>query len=224
MKMPSWSYTALTAYETCPYRYYKTRVDKSIKEPQTEHTIWGNKVHGAIENSVKTGKPLEEGMDQWQRYVDRFRKMWAKENTTVFTEKQICISKFFTPVAWNSPDAWCRGIVDIGVIRGDHIIACDWKTGKRKPSSQQMQLFAGLLFAQYPTIKTIKTMFIWLKDHTSDKEEFAVENKHLIWQEFLPRVARMERAYADNVWEKKPSGLCRGWCPVTSCEHCVSKK
>ena len=40
----AWSYSALGAFETCPHRYMVTRVTKAITEPQTEATLWGNRV------------------------------------------------------------------------------------------------------------------------------------------------------------------------------------
>ena len=40
-----WSYSSLTSYETCPRRYDLVRNKRVVKEPPTEATIWGNKVH-----------------------------------------------------------------------------------------------------------------------------------------------------------------------------------
>lgn len=216
-KMPPWSYTALTNFENCPHKYFETRVAKSVPDLPGEAAIWGDRVHKALEEAVKTGKPLPEGMEQWQKYPDKFRKVW-KDDVVVFTEKQLAVNKFFIPVKWEAKDAWCRGIVDVGVVKGGHVFAADWKTGKRKPESTQLMLFAGLLFSHFPYAKIIDTMFIWLKDKKSDKERYEEKDKAAIWNAFLPRVAKMEQAFTEDRWEKRSSGLCRGWCPVKSCE------
>ena len=223
-KMPPWSYTALTAYENCPKRYYLTRVAKTFHDTQNEAAIWGNRVHIELENAVKTGKPLPEGMEQWQHYVDKFYKLSRSPKNKVFTERQLAVDKNFRPVEWMAPNAWCRGIVDIGVLSGDTLVACDWKTGKRKPDSTQLALFAGLLFAHFPRVKKVKTVFIWLQDRKSDKSEYLVEDRAEIWNEFLPRVQRMGNAFAEDRWEPKPSGLCRGWCPCSSCDYHQPKR
>ena len=43
-------------------------------------------------------------------------------------------------------------------------------------------------------------------------------------QGFIPRIRRMERAYEQDTWPAKPSGLCAGWCPVKTCPHYKDKK
>jgi hypothetical protein len=42
-----------------------------------------------------------------------------------------------------------------------------------------------------------------------------------LWQEFAPRVQRLEEAHQQNKFPKKPSGLCNKWCPVPHklCEY-----
>ena len=97
-----------------------------------------------------------------------------------------------------------------------------WKTGKRKPNSDQLMLFAALAFAYYPWIEKVVCGFIWLKDSSFDKEIYTREQIQEIWSEFLPRVDRLEIAFNEDKWQAKPSGLCRNWCPVGKklCEFC----
>jgi hypothetical protein len=221
--MPPWSYTALTAFENCPQRYFQTRVVKAFHDEQNEASLWGNRVHTALEDCVKTGKPLGEGMEQWQSLADKFRSRF-EAGANVLVEKKLAINKFYVPVAWTAGDAWCRGIVDIAVWKEERIVAADWKTGKRKFDSDQMKLFAGLLFCHYPDVKTVKSSFVWLKEGATDSEEFEEEKKEEIWNTFIPRVRKMEEAYESGKWPARPSGLCRGWCPVKICPHWGPKK
>jgi len=72
MKTPPWSYTTLTKFETCPWQYYKTKVTREVKEPPTEHTVWGNSVHAALEARVKRKTPLPEGMQRWEALAKKF--------------------------------------------------------------------------------------------------------------------------------------------------------
>ena len=68
----AWSYSALTAFETCPRRFELTRVTRQVKEPQTEATIWGNEVHKALELFAKDGKPLPKNLKSMRDTLRRY--------------------------------------------------------------------------------------------------------------------------------------------------------
>jgi hypothetical protein len=213
-----WSYSALTAFETCPRRFELTRVSKKVFEPQTEATIWGNKVHKALELFAKGTQPLPPDMEKYGRYV---KKIMSYEGKRVI-EERVALDKNLRPTKWMAKDVWVRGVIDIGVVGSERAYLLDWKTGKRKPDSDQLMLFAALAFAMYPWIDSVVTGFIWLKEHKFDKQLFTRDQLPEIWAEFLPRLSRVARAYEEDKWTPKPSGLCRNWCPVGKkhCEFC----
>jgi len=214
----AWSYSALTAFETCPRRYYLTRVSKEVKEPQTDATIWGNKVHKALELFAKGEKPLPPDLQEYGRYV---RKFLDREGKRVVEEK-VALDKNLRPTKWFAKDVWVRGVIDLGVVGSERAYLLDWKTGKRKPDSDQLKLFAALAFAKYPWIDSAVTGFVWLKEKKFDKEVFTRDQVTEIWGEFLPRLSRLAESYEQDRWVPKPSGLCRNWCPVGQklCEFC----
>ena len=213
-----WSYSALTAFETCPHRFYLTRVSREEKEPQTEATVWGNKVHKSLEEFAKSGKPLPRDLKAYGRYVE---KILSREGKRVIEEK-MAFDKSMRPTTWFAKNVWVRGVIDIGVIGSNKGYLLDWKTGKRRPDSDQLKLFAALAFAAYPWIDQVTTGFIWLKEGKFDKDVFTRDQLPEIWNEFLPRLNRLAAAYEQDKWVKKPSGLCRNWCPVGKrhCEFC----
>ena len=213
-RRPAWSYTALTGFETCPRRHYETRVAKRIKEPETEALRWGNSVHKALENRVKTNKPLPVGMTHWEPLV---QKITAPKGE-VLAEQQIALTDLLHPTGWFDKDVWVRGVIDFSVLQDDKAIALDYKTGKMKPDSSQMQLFAALMMHKYRDIKKIVTGFVWLKEKRITKETFTRDDLSRIWDGFIPRVKRLEHAFEANEWPEKPSGLCRNWCPCTNCQ------
>lgn len=217
LKKP-WSYSALTAFETCPRRFYLTRVARQVKEPQTEATIWGNQVHKALELYAKGEKPLPHDLKQFQKYVD---KVLSHEGKRVI-EQRVALDSSLRPTTWMAKNVWVRGVIDIGVVGSERAFLLDWKTGKRKPDSDQLKLFAALAFASYPWIDKVTTGFIWLKPKEFDKETFTRDQLTEIWGEFHPRLSRLAHAYAEDKWTPKPSGLCRNWCPVGKklCEFC----
>lgn len=212
MTMPPWTYSQLDKFETCPRQFYHTKVLKDVVEPPTEATIWGTKVHSAFEDAIQHGTPLPEGMTQWQSIADKFIRMPGEK----LVEYKFSIDRAFQPTEWKG--SWSRGIADLVVRHKTKALVVDWKTGKRKPT-EQLQLYVGYIKAYWPEVTEIQTAFVWLKERKMTKAKFADVEVPIIWQGFAPRVRRLERAYENDAWPCKPSGLCKGWCPVKKCEH-----
>ena len=216
--MPAWSHSALNGYETCPRRHYLLRVAKVVKEPESEALRWGNYVHKALENRLKAGTPLPDTLTTYESICSRF------EGTgEVTAEREAVLTSKFKPTGWWSKDAWLRSKWDVAIRHRPGVMSIwDWKTGKRKPDSDQMRLSAAVGFLVEPTVQVITTGFVWLKDNAIDKEVFHRPKAKEIWAEFLPRVKRFEIAHEQNKWPARPSGLCRRHCPVgrANCEHC----
>lgn len=84
-----WSYSALTAFETCPKRFQLTRVTKKVFEPQTEATLWGNKVHKALELFAKNGSPLPADMKAYGKYVTKIQNYEGKR----VVEERVALDK-----------------------------------------------------------------------------------------------------------------------------------
>ena len=212
-----WSISALTSYETCPRRHYLTRIVKAVVEPPSEPILWGLKVHKALEARLKNTAPLPPYLETYEGMVSRILARPGKR----LIEGKLCIDANFQPTDWRSRSAWCRGVVDVGIIGTKTAFVGDWKTGKQKPEPDQMELMAAMAFSHYPYLEEITTTFIWLKDKKLDTNVFTRTQVGDIWGKFLPRVERMERARQLNKWPPKPSGLCGKWCPVNreNCEH-----
>lgn len=214
----AWSYSSLTAFETCPYRYLKTKVEKAVVEPQGEAQRWGDYVHKAFEVRVNDATPLPETLGNYEGMLSA---ILARPGVKV-GEQELAITSSYQPTGWWDKDAWCRGIVDFTLVNGPKAISLDWKTGNRKTDSTQLTLFAGLVFAHNPKVEQVSTGFVWLKDNKIDKDLFTRTHIPDIWGGFIPRVRRLELAFEKNKWPKRPSGLCRSWCPVGKalCEYC----
>lgn len=218
--MQAWSFSSLTSFETCPRRHYLTKIAKVVREPESEQMRWGNEVHKALELRATTGKPLPTTMSKWDKPLQRI----LAAPGTLFAERKLALDKTLRPVDFFSPTAWTRGIVDLGKLYNDRALAIDWKTGKRKPGSEQLMLSAAMLMHHHPEVETVVTGFYWLPINKIDKATYTRADLPSIWDEFAPRVARLERAFATNQWEPTPSGLCRAWCPCTDCEFNGNKK
>ena len=98
----------------------------------------------------------------------------------------------------------------------------DYKTGKPKEDGDQLKLFAATTFALEPWLESVKTGYLWLAHNKVTDASFKREDVSVIWQEFVPRVQRMQKAQELDLWPPRPSGLCKAWCPVGKrlCEFC----
>lgn len=212
----AWTFSSLEKFETCPKQYYHTRVKRDVIEGPTEATKWGERVHTALENRVTLGEPLPEGMEHWEGLAAKLEALPGDK----IAEMKMAVNDSFEACDWKS--AWSRGIADLVVVHEHKAIVLDYKTGKRKPT-EQLALYAGYTFAHFPDLEEVQTGFVWLKDKKIDKQTFTRVELPMVWQEFLPRVSRLESAYERDSWSPRPSGLCKGWCPVKSCEFYKDK-
>ncbi|MBT7005042.1 MAG: hypothetical protein HOA06_10055 [Chloroflexi bacterium] len=211
----AWSYSALNSYETCPHRHYRQRVKKDITEPEGEALKWGNEVHKALELRIRDGIALPKTMQKWEPMV---AKLLSRTGDSI-AEQELCLNEQLAATGWWDKDAWVRAKVDYMLVDGNKALMLDWKTGKPKPDHDQLTLFAAFVFHHYPQIDTVTTGYVWLA-HKNKISTAGFERSDLpdMWAEFLPRVRRFNIAYEQDKWEKKPSGLCRAWCPVIDCE------
>lgn len=207
---PPWSFSSLTSFETCAKRHYHLKVARDVVDTPDESATWGTVVHEHLEARLKDGTRLPDSIAGYEKIVAPIE---ARPGTKLI-EQQLAITAALRPTGWRSPDAWCRGVVDVGVVTGNKALLLDYKTGKRKLNIDQLKLFAGLAFAHYPQLEVVSTGFVWLKDGVVDKEKFEKKDVPLIWQTFIPRVRRLERAYVETNFPPKPSGLCARHCPV----------
>jgi hypothetical protein len=216
MKPIAWSYSVLDSFETCPRRHNLTKVSKVVQQdPPSQEVQWGRDVHKAIELRLEGKAPLPPAMAHYEGML----KLLTSKHGKRLNESKFAINQNFQPCGWRDPLTWCRVIIDTGLVGTTTAFMADWKTGKRKPNSDQLKLCAAVGFAQYPYLESIHTAFIWLKDKKIDSEMFTRQQVDSIWNEFLPRVKRLELAHQTNTWQPKPSGLCGKWCPVTK-QHC----
>lgn len=212
-KMPAWSFSALSKYETCPRQYYLTKVAKVVREGSSVEIDWGNQVHKALELRVGEHIPLPETMRKWEPLAAKF------DGKRPVVEHRIVLTRNLDLTNWKAPDAWVRGIIDVGVDAGKIGVLADWKTGKIKHNSDQLKLSAVMWMAIKPLVERVRTAFVWLAQGKITKEEICREDTPTIWRDFVSRTRRMEESYERDRWVPRPSGLCKGWCPVGR-EHC----
>lgn len=213
-----WSYSSLQQYETCPRRFYLTRIAKVVSEPQTEATTEGRRVHEALEKAVAGTRTLPESYAKYQPIVDKLRGTHGVR----MLEYKFALTSSLAPCDYWDQQVWVRGVLDVGIVRKTEAIVLDYKTGKRKVDMDQLRLFTLAALSLWPTVEKVKTGYVWLQAGSMDVEVFPRESKIEIHRDFAGRVHRMETSDKNNDWPPRPSGLCKSYCPVgfSLCEHC----
>lgn len=214
MSSVAWSFSALEMYRTCPKQYHEVRVLKKWKEETTVERAWGYAVHDALEAAMKHGTPLPAGMEVWQTIADQFRHVKG----ALQAEQQLAIAADWSRRKWFDKDVFIRVVIDALWIDGAIAKLVDWKTGKPRRGSDQLALFALVVFALYPQVQECRTAFVWLKNGTMTEEKYTRADIPRIWALFATDVMRLTNAMANEVWPAKTSGLCSRWCPVVTCE------
>jgi hypothetical protein len=217
----AWSYTALKKFETCPRQHNEVNIKKTIKEPETVHTIWGKRAHVSIDNNIKTGEPLIEGITK-HTWIKNLCDEAIAKGATIASEQKVAITAGFKQTTWFAKDVWCRVIFDLTIVGEKNAYIWDWKTGRPRPDETQLDIFAGVGFKIWPDITVIGARFAWLQDGTQTRKTYTRLREFEIWEKILPRVVRLELAQESKDFPPTPGRQCR-YCPVRSCEFNESK-
>lgn len=217
----AWSYSRYKNFMTCPKRYYHVDVQKDFAEAESEQLKWGNAVHKAFEEYVRDGAPLPPTMARWEIWAKMYRD--AKlAGVNVQVERSLAVTVGLEACDWFAPDTWFRAKIDLSapLQLPKTMVTVDWKTGGTvNPEFQQLGLSAQAIFAHHADIDTVKSYYIWLGHDTFTEKTYTREDMLGVWNEVLPVIKQMKEAYETLTYPPKPSGLCKRFCPVTSCPY-----
>ena len=218
----SWSFSAMNNFLGCPFRYAHEKFYCTVPWVESEAIKYGNSMHEAAENCLK-GKPYDEVIAKpIRKYLELFK---AK---APIAEMQIVLDQNMKPLtgpkAWFSKEAWFRAALDVVIINGGKAGYYDWKTGgKVKDDQDQLKTCLAALSIVKPELTEFTGKLIWTKHDTITGTSPAVlskEDLQKVWADTLPVVKRMEDSWRTEVFNCRPSGLCKKWCAVKQCVHC----
>ncbi len=217
MKPFTWSYSAYEDYQTCPKKYYETRILKRYVQEMGEAQLGGLAGHKALELRVKDKIPLEGGLVRLEPLMTKILSSPGE----IYTEQKLAVDKNYQPVDFFASNVWCRGIIDLNIIYRTKAAPLDYKFGKRKVGSGQLKLMSLLTFANFSEVQKTYTGFVWLKEELPkvDAEVFKREDTKDLWKSFEGVVADMQFSYENQTYPPKKNGLCREWCPVVECKY-----
>ena len=214
-----WSFSKLKAFEQCPKQFYHEKVLKEYPFVQTDAIIYGNEFHKACENYIGDEEPLPEKF----MYVKSALDTLNDKRGVKLCEKKLGITADLEPCDFYDKRVWFRGIADLLIIDvvGDVAWVVDYKTGKsaKYADKGQLELMALSVFAHYPDISRVKAGLFFVVAKDLVKETYKILDKATLWKKWMVNYAKMETAFEADVWNPRPSGLCRRHCQVTECPH-----
>lgn len=219
MKALPWSFSALETFLQCPRKYQALKVTKEYKEDFSgPEAAFGDMVHKKIASYINDGTPFPDLFPaSIKLHVDEVLSKMPDAGYRI-AEIKGALSTQMDACDWFGKDVWVRCILDLLHTHEEEAWVIDWKTGKVKEDSRQLKLFALYVFHTKPRIERCHTAFEWVAYNKSTPETFLRRDMEELWQDFIPDLKTFKAAHNNNTWEKKSSGLCKQYCPVTNCE------
>lgn len=219
MSIAPWSFSKAKAFEQCPKQFYHEKILQEYPFVETEAIRYGNAFHTAAEEYIRDGTPLPKKFDYAQAMLDSLN---AKKGVKLCEEK-LGVTENLSPCGFYDSDVWYRGIADLLIINEEDGLAwvIDYKTGKsaKYADKGQLELMALLVFAHYPKIKHVRAGLLFVVSNDLVKDSYADSDASMLWTKWTNVYSIMQTAEKRNVWNARPSGLCKRHCPVTVCVH-----
>jgi len=197
----AYSYSAIKQYEQCPAQYKFSRIDR-LPQPSGDAAARGTMIHTEIEAVFKGGLPLVS--DHIQHLLPMLEK-WKGMNAQ--SEMQFSIDAKWAAVEYKDPSAWFRGVIDLYIEQDNKATVRDFKTGKDRDYTDQVETYAGVVLSTKPHIDEVSLAIDFI-DLKKTREYKTIERKDLpALQEKL--TDRINKLKTESIFSANPSGLCR---------------
>lgn len=216
----SWSWSKLKNFRTCPKRHYHVDLAKEFKD-DSEQLRWGNQVHDAMAARIGKGTKLPPMMEHYEDWPQRIMTLKDAGYKTL-VENKLAMTEKRRPSAFFDAATWFRGVLDVIIMIPEYRAALvfDWKTGGSiKPEFEQLGLFASLVFAHYPEIDEVATIYVWLGHDDYTLKVYRRDGMLPLWNGLQAMLDSMVEAWRTTTYPANPTGLCISYCPVTSCPY-----
>jgi hypothetical protein len=219
VKVPPWSFSSIKAFDQCPKKYYHLKVVKDYKEPMTDAITYGSEFHKAAELYIKEGTPLPPQFNYAKGALDNLNQLPGEK----LCEYEMGLTENLDPCGFRDEHVWWRGIADLIILdreKGEARVL-DYKTGKsaKYADTGQLELMALAIFKHFPEVKKVKAGLLFVIAKQFVKDSYNLDAAPSLWQKWLRDHDRMRFAYQTNVWNPRPSGLCKKHCVVVECPH-----
>ena len=128
---------------------------------------------------------------------------------------------------WSAPTpkerwrVWWRGIADLIILEeGKTAKVVDYKTGKSQYADvKQLEILALAMFKHFPQVERVKGALFFVVSKNFIKDSYSADNQDKLWSKWIGEYNRMKFSYENDIWNPRPSGLCKKHCLVLECPH-----
>jgi len=78
---------------------------------------------------------------------------------------------------------------------------------------------ALVVYQEYPQVENVELGVLVVGREYLIKDVYTKEQVPALWEKWLADYSKLEQAFKNDMWNPKPSGLCRRHCAVTECAH-----
>jgi len=168
---------------------------------------------------IRDATPLSPQFAFAKPVLDKLNEMKGEKHC----EYEMGLTENLQPCAFDAPEAWWRGIADLVIVDHDTGVArvVDYKTGRNAKYADkgQLELMALAIFKHFPLVEDVRAGLLFVISNDFIKDRYVLKDVDGLWLKWLKSYNRMQAAYDTDVWNPKPSGLCKKHCVVLSCLH-----
>ena len=219
MSAAPWSFSKIKAFQQCPKQFYHEKVIKQYPFKMTEAIRYGDQFHKAAEKYIRDGEELPKRFLYAKDSLDALKRKRGDK----LCEYRMGLTEDLEPCGFYEDNVWWRGIADLIILNQDQGLAyvVDYKTGKssRYADKGQLELMAMATFKHFPNVDTVRAGLLFVVCEDLVRSTYEQYEADTLWDKWMDNFQTMETAYKVDVWNPKPSGLCRQWCQVMECPH-----
>ena len=219
MNAAPWSFSKIKAFQQCPKQFYHEKVIKQYPFKMTEAIRYGDQFHKAAEKYIRDGEELPKRFLYAKASLDALKRKRGDK----LCEYRMGLTEDLEPCGFYEDNVWWRGIADQIILNQDQGLAyvVDYKTGKssRYADKGQLELMAMATFKHFPNVDTVRAGLLFVVCEDLVRSTYEQYEADTLWDKWMDNFQTMETAYKVDVWNPKPSGLCRQWCQVMECPH-----
>ena len=219
MNAAPWSFSKIKAFQQCPKQFYHEKVIKQYPFKMTEAIRYGDQFHKAAEKYIRDGEELPKRFLYAKDSLDALRRKKGDK----LCEYRMGLTEDLEPCGFYEDNVWWRGIADLIILNQDQGLAyvVDYKTGKssRYADKGQLELMAMATFKHFPNVGTVRAGLLFVVCEDLVRSTYEQYEADTLWDKWMDNFQTMKTAYKVDVWNPKPSGLCRQWCQVMECPH-----
>lgn len=215
-----WSHTKLENFDNCPKKAYHIYVlgEKEVFKSDAQDNGINN--HKALEDRLIGNKPLPAPIAHLEPLTASFKHK-EQQGWEVHSEYKMAIAADYAPTDyWDKTGRlWARNVSDVVAIppTKDSAVIVDWKDGKRRDKSTQLERISLFIFSFFPLVKKITAANVWLKEgKPGPAYQFTREQLPEMRANVEKVLERVETSNAKGVWPENPGPLC-GYCHIKSC-------